>query len=608
MPFEPFHLLRCDHCFVLRIEQQERPCPICTEGTLKITATKFNPEKIDIHPVQDLLKRMMKAGVGEEQLVSEVINVINVARVVEEVNKKINEYLFYGHPISLQLPASIINEINIVAADSVSSLMSEARTIAQAVRADDTDSIIKYVQIKRTAAFTQVSSNDILAKLQERWGFVATNQLVCCSHCMTLYRSFGMADCIFCGNTSVYPVLHLTSPHASGSEILSKLIQSAEESKFENIQPVLSSFILTYHLSKKEMEPKTIIDIKQGIQTIQWKVDSLMEIHAQIYDLLEGLKPLQQRQPNAMYSPNASVFEELPNEAVAGAIINTHLDQDSVFEPPEPDHSLSASLFSPFEVLVEESFLIQVFVHEVDMAEKIKELAVSADADSAKRFESSLNINAAELKQLDISFVSDDIAVDERTYSMQWQGGVSSVQFIGTIPKNCTKANIFGKIIMAANSVPIGQMKFKIKVMTGLVKDKDQPLPINAIPFEKYKRIFISYASEDRSEVLKRVQILKAMKVDFFQDILSIEPGDNWEETLYAKIQASDAFFLFWSSAAASSSWVKKEIIYAINIKRGKEENRPHIIPIIIEGPPPPAPPPELAFLHFNDQLLYFMN
>ncbi len=65
-----------------------------------------------------------------------------------------NDYLFCGHAVTLQLPASIDNAINIVAAESVSSLRSKARTVAQAFSAEDTDSIIGYVQIKRTAEFT----------------------------------------------------------------------------------------------------------------------------------------------------------------------------------------------------------------------------------------------------------------------------------------------------------------------------------------------------------------------------------------------------------------------------------------------------------------------
>jgi hypothetical protein len=42
-----------------------------------------------------------------------------------------------------------------------------------------------------------------------------------------------------------------------------------------------------------------------------------------------------------------------------------------------------------------------------------------------------------------------------------------------------------------------------------------------------YQYAFVSYASKDRREVLKRVQMLEVLKTKFFQDILSLDPGDR---------------------------------------------------------------------------------
>ena len=63
-----------------------------------------------------------------------------------------------------------------------------------------------------------------------------------------------------------------------------------------------------------------------------------------------------------------------------------------------------------------------------------------------------------------------------------------------------------------------------------------------------------------------------------------------------------------WSSHAKASNWVMKEVGYAIQRKGGDDDSPPDIHPIIIEGPPPVPPPPELAHLHFNDRLIYFMD
>ncbi|HWT48970.1 MAG TPA: TIR domain-containing protein, partial [Mycobacterium sp.] len=69
-----------------------------------------------------------------------------------------------------------------------------------------------------------------------------------------------------------------------------------------------------------------------------------------------------------------------------------------------------------------------------------------------------------------------------------------------------------------------------------------------------------------------------------------------------------DLFLLFWSSAAKKSRWVLKEVNYALERHRGNELALPEILPVIIEGPPPVPPPPELAYLHFNDRMIYFME
>lgn len=122
-----------------------------------------------------------------------------------------------------------------------------------------------------------------------------------------------------------------------------------------------------------------------------------------------------------------------------------------------------------------------------------------------------------------------------------------------------------------------------------------------------YKKAFISYASPDRKEVLKRVQMLELSGIKFFQDLLSLNPGERWERALYREIDGSDVFFLFWSSDAKKSEWVMKEVDYALKRKGNSDFAPPEIIPVIIEGPPLVSPPPELAHLQFNDHLIYFM-
>jgi hypothetical protein len=120
---------------------------------------------------------------------------------------------------------------------------------------------------------------------------------------------------------------------------------------------------------------------------------------------------------------------------------------------------------------------------------------------------------------------------------------------------------------------------------------------------QRYNHAFLSYASADRREVLKRAQILQAAGVSFFQDTLKLDPGVRWEKAIYKNIDTCDLFLLFWSKAALESEWVIKEAEYAL--KRQGIGDVPDIVPVILEDPP--LPPPSLATIHFNDRIHYLI-
>jgi hypothetical protein len=122
----------------------------------------------------------------------------------------------------------------------------------------------------------------------------------------------------------------------------------------------------------------------------------------------------------------------------------------------------------------------------------------------------------------------------------------------------------------------------------------------------RYQYAFLSYASADRSEVLKRAQALRAVRVDFFHDLLSIDPGEQWAPRLFQEIDRCDLFLIFWSSNAAKSEWVRRESEYALDRRKKSVDDLPDIAPIILEFPIP-APPESMRGIHFNDSLGYII-
>jgi tetratricopeptide (TPR) repeat protein len=265
------------------------------------------------------------------------------------------------------------------------------------------------------------------------------------------------------------------------------------------------------------------------------------------------------------------------------------------------------TVFSPPLVKIGSKILVQVFAHLYEKSGEAQQMAKEFDADAKRRGAKSLHTAVPIGTELMFELKMKDAVIAEPIRTMIWNGYTESVAFDVKIPGNFTKNSKIGKVVISQNTVPIGMIIFKIKIqkIQDKIPTKPKPLPIGEAKI--YKHAFVSYASEDRKEVLRRVQMLSLLKVDYFQDIIGLDPGERWEKKLYQKIDEADVFFLFWSNAARNSQWVRKEISYAIQRKQGIDENPPEIIPVIIEGPPAPAPPSELKHVHFNDKMIYFI-
>ncbi len=292
---------------------------------------------------------------------------------------------------------------------------------------------------------------------------------------------------------------------------------------------------------------------------------------------------------------------------VAAAVEDSRVAAPGAVAAPE-EEEVGATVYAPGQAAPGDGFLVQVFVHLPEQAATLEDLAREADEDAKRRAAARLQKKIRRGTELTLHLLMPGLDVDEPVQSCVWEGEPACIQFGVTVPEGCKPGSLIGTVTLSENSIPIGHLKFKFKVAGEAAASVPAPVAEPAGSLVRYRQAFISYASADRPEVLKRVQMLNLAKIKFFQDLLTLEPGDSWEKLLYDYIDKSDVFFLFWSRAASESEWVKREIEYAIKAKTDEGEAGPEIIPVIIEGPPPARPPAELSFLHFNDKLLYFIN
>ncbi|MEH2163854.1 MAG: toll/interleukin-1 receptor domain-containing protein [Nostoc sp.] len=267
---------------------------------------------------------------------------------------------------------------------------------------------------------------------------------------------------------------------------------------------------------------------------------------------------------------------------------------------------VDCSVFSPAFVTPDDMFLVQVFVHLPEQVESAKQYAQQFDPEAQQLGVKSLGVPIKRGSELTFNLSIPKLDVDDPIQQLTWNGRADSIQFGVTVPGDITQKTVIGTVTISQNTIPLGHLKFKLSIVSSASSTFKSPQPVGEVA-RYYRKAFVSYSSKDRIEVLKRVQGLAVSGIAVFQDVLSLEPGDRWEQELYRNIDECDLFLLFWSTAAKESPWVLKEVLYALERQGSDGLRSPEIIPVIIEGPPLVPPPPELQNLHFNDKLLYLM-
>lgn len=297
---------------------------------------------------------------------------------------------------------------------------------------------------------------------------------------------------------------------------------------------------------------------------------------------------------------NLEELEEEPAQHVVGAAT-----------PPEEDEGdeVTCSVFSPREASPGDTFLVQIFAHLAAQADQLAALAKQSDERAEARGAKKLERTVERGTELTVTLVMPGFEIDQPSQSFVWDGEINLVAFGVTVPESRKPGSVVCTVNVCQSTVPIGHLKFVFRITAaGAQPLPEQTEPVRAGDFVRYRQAFISYASKDRAEVLRRVQMLDLVKLKYFQDLLDIEPGQQWEPLIYRYIDESDVFFLFWSQAAKESDWVEKEVRHALGKKGDNYHAPPEIVPVIIEGPPPVAPPSYLAAVHFNDKFLYFIR
>jgi HEAT repeat protein len=262
---------------------------------------------------------------------------------------------------------------------------------------------------------------------------------------------------------------------------------------------------------------------------------------------------------------------------------------------------VDTAVFCPPRVKKESVFLVQVFLYPPGAEDKVDDQARKMDEAAEHRGTYSLPLDLPPNTRVDLRLEIPNLTVTEADAVLVWRGRPTAAQFEVTVPAAAPGTEAIGRVRFAVAGVPAGTIRFKVALAASGTLERAALPEVEAV---RYRRAFVSYSSQDRAEVLRRVQAFRIAGLSVFQDILDLEPGERWARALYREIDKCDVFLLFWSRAAAASEWVAREIAYALKVKAGNDDRPPAIQPVPIEGPPPPPAPETLRHLHFNDALL----
>jgi hypothetical protein len=262
---------------------------------------------------------------------------------------------------------------------------------------------------------------------------------------------------------------------------------------------------------------------------------------------------------------------------------------------------VQCAVFAPPEVARGATVLVQVFAFLVGKAEEAARVAREFDDTASRRGFTTLLVAVRRGQHLVFRLSLPLLHIPEPVAELVWNGLTESVPFQVSVPEECRLGDVIGTVVVTIDEVPVGQIKFKLRVIPVAAQPQAGPLPVAADHRpNRFRKAFVSYSSKDRDKVELALGMLALADIDYFQDVRDLTPGQPWKEQLEGRIDECDLFLLFWSSHARESAEVRKEIIRAVG-RLGPDGDPPPVIwPYIIEGPPYPEPPPELSRLHFG--------
>ena len=266
---------------------------------------------------------------------------------------------------------------------------------------------------------------------------------------------------------------------------------------------------------------------------------------------------------------------------------------------PSRINKVDFSILSPMSVKPDSLAVIDVYMYTKKQRRIIDEAIKAAKDKIIESARTSSSLSVRQGSKITVVLASDNATIYDEAETLIWNGEALNFKFCFTLPKDYKKRQVNFSCNILFDGIHISRLYFSVKVNCTKV------VPIKFVR-KDCKEAFVSYSHLDKQRVVEQLYAIQtvAPKMKFWMDTQSMTAGDVWRSSIASAIESSDIFLLFWSVNSSTSSEVRKEWEYALQLEKTKKKKRNgarFISPVPLDSPKRCLPPPELSDLHFGD-------
>lgn len=241
------------------------------------------------------------------------------------------------------------------------------------------------------------------------------------------------------------------------------------------------------------------------------------ESHEPCRPSLEPDEDLQAFEDEPAYEPPSASREYVPEwPAPASAEAMARASEQAIATEAGV---VDCSVFAPDACAPGTWIFVQAYFHTPKQAPDAVALAQEFDPGTSRRGFAGLQIPISHGCILDVELDMKGARVEEPIQRHAWHGRAEAVQFDVQIAVGQAEGPVRGSVVVRKEGIPIGRVGFRVMVAgkpSTLLPSRQVEDPV------RFSSAFISYASPDRDEVLRRVQGIQAAGIAFFQDVLAL--------------------------------------------------------------------------------------